>query len=88
MSNVKNIAVVGSLITLYRGDPVEGHFRVDAATAGNERVYAFKPKNGLAHIINASAASRLVMGLARDLYEAGHITPGEIADHMLRETED
>lgn len=36
--------------------------------------------------LNPANASRLVVELARDLYEAGHITPGEITDHMLRGT--
>ena len=51
-------------------------------------IYAVTVDNSPLHMIAHGDAARLVLELARDLYEAGHITPGEITDHMLRNTED
>lgn len=88
MSDIQNITAVGSLITPNDGSPVSGSIIVDATYVAEGRIYALKLSNGPAHIINEKSAARLAKELARDLYEAGHIMPGEITDHILRNTED
>lgn len=59
-----------------------------APNLADDPIYAVTVDNSPLHFISSRDAARLVMELARDLYEAGHIMPGEIADHMLRDTED
>lgn len=88
MTNVENITTIGSMAFPGQGRHVNGTVTVDVNENDNVRVYALKPSHGSTHVITTAGASLLVMGLARDLYEAGHITPGEITDHMLRNTED
>ena len=86
MSDIQNITAVASLITPNDRSPVGGHIIVDATYVAEGRIYALEVSNGPAHVINEKSAAHLVKQLARDLYEAGHITPGEITDHMLRDT--
>lgn len=59
-----------------------------APNLADDPIYAVTVDNGPLHMITHGDAARLVMELARDLYEAGHIMPGEITDNMLRNTED
>lgn len=87
MTNVKNITAVGSLITPSNGSPVGGSIIVDATYVAEGRIYALKLSNSPAHVINERSAARLVKELARDLYENGHITQGEITNHMRRDME-
>lgn len=86
MTNVKLITAVGSLVVPDNGSTVTGSIIVDATYVDEGRIYALKLSNGLTHIINEKSAARLVKELARDLYETGHINPGEITDCMLRDT--
>ena len=88
MTNIKLITAVGSLIVPNNGSPVGGSIIVDAANVAEGRIYALKLSNSSTHVINEKSAAHLAKQLARDLYEAGHIMPGEITDNMLRDTED
>lgn len=88
MTNVKLITGMGSLVVPDNGAIVSGSIIVEATYVDEGRIYALKLSNGPTQIINEKSAARLVKELARDLYETGHITPGEITDHMLRSTED
>lgn len=88
MTSVKLITGMGSLVVPDNGATVSGSIIVEATYVDEGRIYALKLSNGPTQIINEKSAARLVKELALDLYEAGHITPGEITDHMLRNTED
>lgn len=88
MTNIELITAVGSLVVPDNGLTVSGSIIVDATHVDEGRIYALKLSNGSTHIINEKSAARLVKQLARDLYETGHIMPGEITDHMLRNMED
>lgn len=88
MTNIKNVTIIGSMAFPAQGEHAHSSVVVDVDGNDNVQLYALRPGHGPTHVITPSGAAFLVMELARDLYEAGHITPGEITDHMLRDTED
>lgn len=57
-----------------------------APNLANAPIYAVTLGSRPLRFISSREAARLVKELARELYEAGHITPGEITDHMQRDT--
>ena len=86
--NSPDVLVGFEAVSLPYGQDVYTHQLIvqRAPNLADDPIYAVTVDNSPLHFISSRDAARLVKQLARDLYEAGHITPGEITDHMLRDT--
>ena len=88
--NEPDMLVSFEAVSFPHGQDVDTHQLIvqRAPNLADDPIYAVTADNSPLHMITHGDAARLVMELARDLYEAGRITPGEITDCMLRNTED
>lgn len=88
--NEPDMLVSFEAVSFPYGQDVDTHQLIvqRAPNLADDPIYAVTVDNSPLHFISSRDAAHLVKELARDLYEAGHIMPGEITDCMLRNTED